>query len=111
MEWTPEAKEAFKQVPPAVQKMARIGVETYARNKDLGIITIEVLEEAKSALMGGPESGKDRASDLNVGVNRRHTMQLTDVKSFFANDTDEFTIKYREQTASPEHLIKSRRFI
>jgi len=89
MEWTPEAKEAFKQVPPAVQKMARVGVETYARNKDLGIITIEVLEEAKSALMGGPESGKDRASDLNVGVNRRHTMQLTDVKSFFANDTDD----------------------
>jgi oxygen-independent coproporphyrinogen-3 oxidase len=89
MEWTPEAKEAFKQVPPAVQKMARIGVETYARNKDLGIITIEVLEKAKSALMGGPEEGEKTKSDLNVGVNRRHTMHLTDDRRFLANETDD----------------------
>ncbi len=89
MEWTPEAREAFKQVPPAVQTMARMGVEAYARNKGLGIVNIEVLGEARSALMGGSGSGKDRASDLNVGVNRRHTMHLTDVKSYFANDTDD----------------------
>ena len=89
MEWTPEAKEAFKQVPPAVQAMAKTGIESYARDKGLGVIDIEALEKAGSALMGGHVNGKDKTSGLNVGVNRRHTMQLTDVKSFFANDTED----------------------
>jgi Coproporphyrinogen III oxidase and related Fe-S oxidoreductases len=89
MEWTPEAREAFKQVPPAVQTMARKGIEAYARDKGLGTVNIEVLEEARSALMGGSRSGADRVSGLNVGVNRRHTMHLTDMRHFFANETED----------------------
>ena len=89
MEWTPEAKEAFKQVPPAVQTMAREGIEAYARDKGLGIVNIETLEEAGSALMSESGSGKDKTSDLNVGVNRRHTMHLTDMRHFFANETED----------------------
>ncbi|MBL0701963.1 MAG: heme anaerobic degradation radical SAM methyltransferase ChuW/HutW [Desulfosarcina sp.] len=90
MEWTPEAKEAFKQVPPAIQKTARLAVEAHVRNKGLGVVDIELLEEAKAALMGGAGRRSDEEeekSDLNMGVNRRHSMRLGDNENYFANET------------------------
>ncbi len=91
MDWTPEAKEAFKAVPPAVQKIAKIGVESYARKKGMGTVTIEVIEEARTSFMGGGRKKKDRKTDLNtglnIGVNKRHTMHLANESRYLANET------------------------
>lgn len=88
MDWTPEAREGLKEAPPFVQNMAKEAVEAHARSRGLATVTIEILEEARDAFMGGGSHRRvDKESDLNVGVNRRQTMHLTDERRFLANET------------------------
>ena len=89
MEWTPEAKEGLKKIPPFVKNMAQKGVEAYAKKKGMVTVTQEILEEAKDVLMGMGGKDNKKKSDLNVGYNRRQTMHLTDEQKFLANETDD----------------------
>lgn len=94
MDWTPEAKAAIKKVPPFVRKMAQKAVEAHAKKKKMATVTLEIVQEARMKLMGRP-SVKEKPSEkenpssrLNVGMNRRQTMHLTDERRFLANETD-----------------------
>ncbi|MCD6274113.1 MAG: heme anaerobic degradation radical SAM methyltransferase ChuW/HutW [Deltaproteobacteria bacterium] len=89
MEWTPEAKEGLKKMPPFVKDMAQKGVEAYARKRGMVTVTQEILEEAKNVLMGIGAKKNSKNSDLNIGYNRRQTMHLTDEQRFLANETDD----------------------
>jgi oxygen-independent coproporphyrinogen-3 oxidase len=89
MDWTPEAKEVLKRVPPVVQKMAKKAVEAYAKNKGMGTVTEEILQEARAVFMGKSSRKEDKKSDLNIGVNKRQTMILTDDRHSLANETDD----------------------
>ncbi len=89
MEWTPEAKEALKKVPPFAKKMAKKMAETYVRNKGLTVVTPDLLEEARSDLMGGSRKKTGQKSNLNSGVNKLYATRLTDERRFLANETDD----------------------
>jgi len=93
MDWTPEAKRAIEKVPPFVRKMAGKAVEAYAKDKGMGTVTLEIVQQAKDKMMGRFSKGEDRSNDnmsgFNVGMNRRQTMHLTDNQSFLANQTDD----------------------
>ncbi|GAB6907673.1 hypothetical protein DESC_10026 [Desulfosarcina cetonica] len=88
MDWTPEAKRAIENVPPFVRKMAGKAVEAYAKDKGMGTVTLEIVQQAKEKMMGRFSRNEDRATDslsgFNVGMNRRQTMHLTDHRSFWA---------------------------
>lgn len=62
MEWTAEADEYFKKVPPFVRPMAKRGVENYARTHGLSIITPEIIQKAK-----GQMEGKEKEIDKKAG--------------------------------------------
>ncbi|BBO81932.1 putative heme utilization radical SAM enzyme HutW [Desulfosarcina ovata subsp. sediminis] len=119
MDWTPEAKRAIEKVPPFVRKMAAKAVEAYAKDKGMGTVTLEIVQQAKEKMMGrfsrNEDSATDSLSGFNVGMNRRQTMHLTDHRSFLANETDDplheaFDRKLavhampRNKTLPPEHL-------
>ena len=93
MDWTPEAKTALKKVPPFVRIMARKAVESYAKNRGMATVTLEMVQKAKGEMMGRPimekELTPDSSSELNLGSNRRQTMHLTDNQNFLANETDD----------------------
>lgn len=51
--WTPEAEQRIAQrIPSFVRPMARMGIETYARERGYQEITPKVLDEAKNIFMG-----------------------------------------------------------
>jgi hypothetical protein len=52
MDWTPEATVAIKKAPPFIRKMAKKAVEAYARNRGMGTVTLEIVQEAKGKMMG-----------------------------------------------------------
>jgi oxygen-independent coproporphyrinogen-3 oxidase len=93
MNWTPEAEAAIKKAPPFVRKMARKAVEGYARNRGLGAVTLEIVEEARRTMMGrskkkaGADHAEPGASGLNRGTSHRQTMHLSDDQRYLANDT------------------------
>lgn len=45
--WTKEAEERLKRVPPFVQPMARRSIISYAKEKGLKEITIQLMDEAR----------------------------------------------------------------
>ncbi|MGA7932825.1 MAG: PCP reductase family protein [Kovacikia sp.] len=48
LKWTPEAKAKFKGIPFFVRTQARERIESLARAADLDIITVELVEQARS---------------------------------------------------------------
>lgn len=97
MDWTPEAKAAIKKAPPFVRKMAQKAVEVYARNRGMATVTLEIVQAVRGKMMGrsikkegqSEDSLPDSSSGLNMGMNRRQTMHLTDDRRFWANETDD----------------------
>ena len=89
MDWTPEAKQALKRAPIFVQKTAKKGMEAYARNKGLEVITFDLLQEARAVFRGKPYPKPEESSDLNVGVSQAYSMHLTDKREFLANETND----------------------
>ena len=47
LEWTPEAKDRFKEIPFFVRPAARKKIEKFARDANIAEITVEVYEQAK----------------------------------------------------------------
>ncbi len=45
--WTKEAEERLKRVPPFVQPMAKRAIISYAREKGIGEITLQVMDVVK----------------------------------------------------------------
>lgn len=45
--WTPEAEAKLKDIPFFVRPFARKKIETYAQEKNISPITLEIYEEAK----------------------------------------------------------------
>jgi len=50
--WTKEAEERLQKVPVFVRPMARKGVENMARKQGITVIDAEMMDKAKSKLMG-----------------------------------------------------------
>lgn len=48
LKWTPEAKAKFKNIPFFVRAQARQRIEHLAREAELDIITVELVEQARS---------------------------------------------------------------
>ena len=47
MQWTPEAKELFKDIPFFVRFAAKIKIENFAKERNEEVITVELYKEAK----------------------------------------------------------------
>ena len=45
--WTEEAEERFKRIPPFVQSMARQSIISYAKEKGIMEITLQVMDEVR----------------------------------------------------------------
>jgi hypothetical protein len=52
MTWTKEAEERLQKVPVFVRPMAKKGIEKMARKQGITIIDAEMMDKAKSKLMG-----------------------------------------------------------
>ena len=52
LQWSDEATEYFKKVPPFVRPMARKSVEQFARNHDHSVITPEIIRNAREKMAG-----------------------------------------------------------
>lgn len=77
MEWTTEANEYFKKVPPFVRPMAKRGVENYAKVHGLSVITTEIIQQAKGQMENkGGAAGKNDDNKSNVGDFDRTTARM-----------------------------------
>ncbi|MEQ8755318.1 PCP reductase family protein [Coleofasciculus sp. G1-WW12-02] len=47
LDWTPEAKAKLKKIPYFVRTQARQRIEHLAREADLGVVTVEIVEQAR----------------------------------------------------------------
>ncbi len=47
LKWTPEAKAKFKNIPFFVRSQARQRIEHLAREADLDVVTVELVEQAR----------------------------------------------------------------
>ncbi|MEX0271467.1 PCP reductase family protein [Leptolyngbyaceae cyanobacterium UHCC 1019] len=47
IQWTPEAEARLKEIPFFVRPAARKKIETFAREREITEITVEVYEQAK----------------------------------------------------------------
>jgi len=45
LSWTPEAEEQLRRIPFFVRRMARRAVENYVRERQLGVVTVEAVNE------------------------------------------------------------------
>ena len=50
--WTKEAEERLQKVPVFVRPMAKKGIEKMARKQGITVIDAEMMDKAKSKLMG-----------------------------------------------------------
>jgi hypothetical protein len=48
LEWTPQAKAMLKNIPYFVRTQARKRIEQLAREADLEVVTVELVEQARS---------------------------------------------------------------
>ncbi|MBW4650482.1 MAG: PCP reductase family protein [Kastovskya adunca ATA6-11-RM4] len=48
LKWTPEAKEKLKNIPFFVRTQAKVRIEQIARASDLDVITVEIVEQART---------------------------------------------------------------
>jgi hypothetical protein len=48
LEWTPQAKAKLKNIPYFVRTQARKRIEQLAREADLEVVTVELVEQARS---------------------------------------------------------------
>ena len=47
LEWTPEAIAKFKNIPFFVRTQARQRIEQLAREAELNVVTVEIVEQAR----------------------------------------------------------------
>jgi hypothetical protein len=47
LQWTPEAKAKLKNIPYFVRAQARKRIEQLAREADLDMVTVEIVEQAR----------------------------------------------------------------
>ena len=47
LEWTPEAKAKLKNIPYFVRTQARKRIEHLAREAELNVVTVEIVEQAR----------------------------------------------------------------
>ncbi|GAB4176832.1 MAG: PCP reductase family protein [Coleofasciculaceae cyanobacterium] len=48
LQWTPEAKEKLKNIPFFVRSQARQRIEQLAREANLDMVTVEIVEQARA---------------------------------------------------------------
>ncbi len=48
LEWTPEAKAKLKNIPFFVRTQARQRIEQLAREAELKVVTVEIVEQARA---------------------------------------------------------------
>lgn len=48
LQWTPQAKAKLKNIPYFVRTQARQRIEQLAREADLDVVTVELVEQARS---------------------------------------------------------------
>jgi hypothetical protein len=48
LEWTPQAKAKLKNIPFFVRTQARQRIEQLAREAELEVVTVEIVEQARS---------------------------------------------------------------
>jgi hypothetical protein len=48
LQWTPEAKAKLKNIPFFVRSKARQRIEQIAREAELDVVTVEVVEQARA---------------------------------------------------------------
>jgi hypothetical protein len=48
LEWTPEAKVKLKNIPYFVRAQARQRIEQLAREAELDVVTVEIVEQARA---------------------------------------------------------------
>lgn len=93
MEWTTEANDYFKKVPPFVRPMAKIGVENYAKNHGIATITPEIISKAKGE-MGHNDEGAASEKNMNVGTFNRKSSHMNHDKENFRAREDADPLKY-----------------
>ncbi len=90
MQWTPEAQDAIKKAPPFIRTMARKAVETYAKSRGMGTVTLDTVNEVRDKMMGRSSKKVETSEEqLNVGTNRRESMHLSNDRRFLARETDD----------------------
>jgi len=48
LDWTPEAKAKLKNIPYFVRAQARQRIEHLARDAELDVVTVEIVEQARA---------------------------------------------------------------
>ncbi|HEY9636459.1 MAG TPA: PCP reductase family protein [Coleofasciculaceae cyanobacterium] len=48
LQWTPEAKTKLKNIPYFVRTQARQRIEQLAREAELDVVTVEIVEQARA---------------------------------------------------------------
>ncbi len=48
LQWTPEAKEKLKNIPYFARAQARQRIEQLAREAELDVVTVEIVEQARA---------------------------------------------------------------
>jgi hypothetical protein len=48
LQWTPEAKAKLKNIPFFVRSQARQRIEQLAREAELDVVTVEIVEQARA---------------------------------------------------------------
>lgn len=86
MEWSSEAAEYFERVPAFVRKAARRSVESQAQDAGVAVIDLDFVQQARSRAMG---KGKTSSKRHNRGEIDSRTSELTDVRAYLANISDD----------------------
>jgi len=101
LEWSDEANEYFKKVPPFVRPMAKKGVEKFARMQGVFIITPELILAAKGENVASHETDEMNKSARNWGTLNKTTSRMHKKNNnYFAREgVDPLRYAFKEKAA------------